>query len=112
MIVGLFFFGAATFGLDAFALAGASLERKSTALVTPKVIAIPNIMSATRALFSPSSAFFVVGFFSKSLDCWSALIPKPVPTPAATIATAPVTYAGTLLRGSGGGGGVGFVAGG
>ena len=65
--VSVFVFGF-VFGGAFFAVEGASFDKKSTALDTPNVIAMPNNMSATSALFSPSSAFFVVGLSSKSLD--------------------------------------------
>src|ERR1700722_5401890 len=84
---------------------GSSRVRKSTALVTPKVSAPPNDMSAMSACVSPLSAVWVVGFLLNWLLSLSAMTPNTVPTPAATMASPPVTYAGTLLGGSGGGGG-------
>src|SRR5581483_6738312 len=107
VMVTLVSFGALGTRRADFGLSSSSFVKKRTALVTPSVIATPNIMSATSALFSPASAELCVGFLSKSDLLPSAAMPNPVPNPSATTARPPVMIAGSLLFGFAGGGGGG-----
>src|SRR5208337_3182890 len=91
--------------------AASSFERKSTRLVTPRVTATPNDMSAMSAWFSPLSAVAVVGVELKLLLSFSARMPNAVPMPTATTAAAPVIQAAVFPCDDSAGGGPTTTAG-